>query len=69
MKNSDSPSFANQDWKMARFSFRAALFLISGGWGLAVPFYSLQGYNLGQNIWKIKTPSSPPSLRLENGAF
>ena len=55
--------------KMARFGFYAASSLFYVGWGFAVPFYSFQDCNLGQNRWKICTPSLHPSQGWDNGAF
>ena len=47
---------------MARFGFCAASSLLWGGWGFAVPFYSVQDCNLGQNRWKICNPP-PPQIK------
>ena len=69
-----------KDGKMARFGFCAPLSLNpglggGGGWGFAVPFYSVQDCNknvqdcnLGQNRWEICTPIHPHQ-GWENGAF
>ena len=44
---------------MARFGFCAASSLLWGGWEFAVPFYSVQDCNLGQNRWEICNPPLP----------
>ena len=36
---------------MERLDFRAALSLISGGWGFAFPFYSKGGFSLSRNFY------------------
>ena len=47
---------------MARFGFCTASSLLWGGWGFAVPFYSVQDCNLGQNRWEICNPP-PPQIK------
>lgn len=38
------PAHQIKDYEVARVSFRAALSLISRGWGLVVPFYFVQEF-------------------------
>ena len=55
--------------KWRAFGFFAPSSLLWGGWGIIVPFYTVQDCNLGQNKWNIWTTPPPISMMPKWRAF